>query len=142
MNKLNQVLIVDDDEVNNLFCKIVIEHAGISGDVHYCMSGPEALDYLTACINSNSMVPDLILLDINMPFMDGFHFLDLYHELGFHEKLPSKISMLSSSDIEADIKAALQYESVIDYVTKPLSEEALNRLVYKLNNPSTDRTYS
>lgn len=136
MNKLNQVLIVDDDEVNNLFCKIVIEHAGISGDVHYCMSGPEALDYLTACINSNSSVPDLILLDINMPFMDGFDFLDLYHKLGFQEKLPTKISMLSSSDLESDIKAALKYDVVIDYVTKPLSEDALKRLMHKMNTTS------
>ena len=139
MHKLNQVLIVDDDEVNNLFCKIVIEHSGISGDVHYCMSGPEALDYLQSCINSNSTVPDLILLDINMPFMDGFHFLDLYHELGFNEKLPSKISMLSSSDLESDIKTALKYDGVIDYVTKPLSEEALNRLMYKMGASSEGR---
>jgi CheY-like chemotaxis protein len=136
MKRLNQVLIIDDDEVNNLFCKIVIEHLGISGDVHYCMSGPEALDYLSACINSKSAVPDLILLDINMPFMDGFEFLEIYHELGYNKALATKISMLSSSDVESDIKSALKFESVIDYVTKPLSEDALNKLLFKLSSPS------
>jgi len=136
MKKLNQVLIVDDDEVNNVFCKIVIEHLGISGDVHYCMSGPEALDYLQECISTGMPIPDLILLDINMPFMDGFEFLDTYHELGYDRDLPTKISMLSSSDVEKDISAALKYNGVIDYVTKPLSEDALNRLLYKLSSPS------
>ncbi|MEJ8755577.1 response regulator [Pontibacter sp. H259] len=136
MNKLNQVLIVDDDEVNNVFCKIVIEHMGISGDVHYCMSGPEALAYLKECISTGMPIPELILLDINMPFMDGFEFLNTYHALGYDRNLHTKISMLSSSDVEKDVKAALKYNSVIDYVTKPLSEAALNRLVYKLSSPS------
>ncbi|MBC5774628.1 response regulator [Pontibacter sp. KCTC 32443] len=134
MNKLSQVLIVDDDEVNNLFCKIVIEHSGISGDVHYCMSGPEALDYLSMCIKSGANVPDLILLDINMPFMNGFDFLNLYNEFGYHEQLHTKISMLSSSDVESDVKTAMKYKGVIDYVTKPLSEEALNRVLQKLDS--------
>ena len=137
MKKLNHVLIVDDDEVNNVFCKIVIEHLGISGDVHYCMSGPEALDYLKECISTGMTIPDLILLDINMPFMDGFEFLDTYHALGYDKNLPTKISMLSSSDVEKDISAALKYNGVIDYVTKPLSEDALNRLLYKLSSPSS-----
>lgn len=136
MNKLNQVLIIDDDEVNNLFCKIVIEHLGISGEVHCCMSGPEALDYLSSCISNEQIVPDLILLDINMPFMDGFEFLNIYHDEGYDYKLPTKISMLSSSEVESDVKSAMKYKSVIDYVTKPLSEEALNRLLYKLSSPS------
>lgn len=136
MKKIDQVLIVDDDEVNNLFCKIVIEHLGISGDVHYCMSGPEAFDYLANCINSGQPVPDLILLDINMPLMNGFEFLDQYHNKGYDKELPTKISMLSSSGIESDMKASLNYKGVIDYITKPLSEEALNRLLYKLGSPS------
>ena len=128
-----KVLIIDDDEVNNMFSLIVIEHLGITRDVYACMSGPEAFDYLATCISNGEEVPDLILLDINMPFMSGLEFLKHYHELGYHKILPTKISMLSSSDLESDVKAALKYESVIDYVVKPLSEEAFNRLVYKLN---------
>ena len=133
MKRLNKVLIIDDDEVNNLFCKIVIEHLDITENVDYCMSGPEALDYLSSCISSEETVPDLIFLDINMPMMSGFEFLNAYHDMGFHRSLPTKISMLSSSDVESDIKTSLKYESVIDYVTKPLTEEALQRLLFKLN---------
>jgi CheY-like chemotaxis protein len=132
MKKLNQVLIIDDDEVNNLFCKIVIEHLGIAGDVHYCMSGPEAFDYLASCVKGGIPVPDLILLDINMPFMGGFNFLNQFIGLGYHETLPTKISMLSSSDVESDINKAMNYTCVIDYIVKPLSEQALQRIVNKL----------
>ncbi|AKD04277.1 response regulator [Pontibacter korlensis] len=133
MKYLNKVLIIDDDEVNNVFCKIVIEHLGITENVDYFMSGPEALDYLSSCFSNGEAVPDLIFLDINMPLMNGFDFLNAYHEMGLQKRLPTKISMLSSSDIEADIKASLKYECVIDYVTKPLSESALHRILSKLN---------
>lgn len=132
MKKLEQVLIIDDDEVNNLFCKIVIEHLGISGEVFYCMNGAEGLDYLSSCISSHTVAPDLILLDLNMPRMDGLQFLRYYHELGYHVVLPTKISLLSSSGREAETNTALKYGCVIDYITKPLSEDALNRLLYKL----------
>jgi CheY-like chemotaxis protein len=136
MKLLNQVLIIDDDEVNNMFCQIVIEYVGITGNVHTCQSGPEAFDYLATCVSNGEDGPDLILLDINMPFMSGLEFLKHYHELGYHKILPAKISILSSSDVESDVKAALKYESVIDYVMKPLSEEALTQLVYKLHRSS------
>jgi CheY-like chemotaxis protein len=135
MKKLNQVLIIDDDEVNNLFCKIVIEHFGIAEDVHYCMSGPEAFDYLDLCINGKISIPDLILLDINMPNMGGFDFLDQYVGLGYNESMSTRISMLSSSDAKYDINKAIKYSCVIDYIVKPLSEQALERLLYKLSYP-------
>jgi CheY-like chemotaxis protein len=136
MKLLNQVLIIDDDVVNNMFCQIVIEYVGIARNVHTCLSGPEAFDYLATCVSNGENGPDLILLDINMPFMSGLEFLKRYHELGYHKILPAKISMLSSSDVESDVKAALKYESVVDYVMKPLSEESLERLIFKLNRTS------
>jgi CheY-like chemotaxis protein len=133
MNKLNKVLIIDDDEVNNLFCKIVIEHLDIAEDVSYCMNGPEAFDYLEACDKKEfSAFPDLILLDINMPLMNGIEFLEQYHKKNYHQELPSKISILSSSDMQADMQAALKFEAVVDYIHKPLSEEALMRIMSKM----------
>ena len=132
MHKLNQVLIIDDDEVNNLFCTIVIEHAGISGEVHSCTNGPEALDYLETCLRYGKPAPDLILLDINMPLMDGLEFLHHYKSNGYDQKLPTKISMLSSSDMVSDIQSASRYDFVVDYLVKPLTEDALKRLLQKV----------
>ena len=133
MEKLNQVLIIDDDEVNNLFCKIVIEHSGLFSDVHCCTNGPEALDYLESCIKYDKATPELILLDVNMPLMDGFEFLKEYTDRGLHEKLSCKVSMLSSSNLISDMKSALSNSFVIDYIVKPLSEDALHRVINRLN---------
>jgi two-component system, CitB family, response regulator MalR len=133
MKKINQVLIIDDDEINNLFCTIIIEHLGIAGDVHCCTNGSEAFDYLDSCLKYNKLPPDLILLDINMPLMNGLEFLEKYHSERYHEMIQSKISMLSSSDMASDIETAFKYDSVIDYLTKPLSEVGLNRVLQKLS---------
>jgi CheY-like chemotaxis protein len=133
MKKVDQVLIIDDDEVNNLFSTIVIEHSGISGEVHCCTNGPEALDYLASCLKSGSNTPDLILLDINMPFMTGLEFLEEYASNKYHEKLKCKISMLTSSNLVSDINSASRFNFVIDYLVKPLSEEGLKRILQKLN---------
>ena len=135
MKKLNQVMIVDDDEVSNLFCKIVIDHADFADNVHSCMSGAEAFDYLLESINSNLPVPDLILLDCSIPDMDCYEFLERYHRFGFTRMLNTRICLLSCSVPATDVKAALEYKGVIDYIVKPLSEEALNRLMYKLETP-------
>lgn len=131
-NRFNQILIVDDDEVNNLFCSIVIEHAGISDEVHSCLNAPDAFEYIASCLNSGEPVPDLILLDINMPEMSGLEFLAHYHALGYDKKLDTKIAMLSSSFLASDMQAACSYESVVDYIVKPLSESALQQLLRKL----------
>lgn len=133
MRKLNQVVIIDDDEVNNLFCSIVIEHAGITGEVHCCTDGLEGLEYLANCIQSGATLPDLILLDINMPLVSGHDFLRQYLAQQYDRKLPCKIAMLSSSDMVSDVESALNYEFVIDYIVKPLSEDALNKVMQKLN---------
>jgi two-component system, CitB family, response regulator MalR len=133
MRRLNNILIIDDDEVNNIFCSIVIEHLDISDAIHCCTNGLEALEYLESCIVSSRPAPELILLDINMPLMNGLEFLEKYHELNFQEKLGSKISILSSSDITSDIDTTCQYDCVVDYIIKPLSEAALKRVLEKVN---------
>jgi CheY-like chemotaxis protein len=132
MKKLNQVLIIDDDEINNLFSTIVIEHSGISGEVRCCTNGPEALDYLASCLRNGNHTPDLILLDINMPLMTGLEFLEEYASKQYHQKLNCKISMLTSSDLVSDINSASKFNFVIDYLVKPLSEEGLKRILQKI----------
>lgn len=90
-------------------------------------SAIDALDFLE--IND---FPDLIFLDIQMPKMDGFGFLDNFLNFPKEKKEKCKIIMLSSSMDPNDINRAKKHPYVIDYLNKPLSEESLNEVLYKL----------
>ena len=78
--KLNGVMIIDDDEPTNFFNQMIVENSGCTDHIMVAQSGQEALDYLSngalAEENSNSPLPSLIFLDINMPAMNGWEFLE------------------------------------------------------------------
>lgn len=130
MYKLDHILIIDDDQINNLFSQIILEDANACDLVSICHSVTEALDFLKmASINNDSPFPDLILLDISMPTLDGFDFLDRYHQLEYHKIHKTMISMFTSSDEPEHIERAKQYNSVVGFIKKPLSISTLNTIL-------------
>ncbi|WP_242926901.1 response regulator [Pontibacter vulgaris] len=130
MNKLNHILIIDDDEINNVFSQIVLEDANAGNLISVCQSAQEALDLLQNFSNNKAApFPDLILLDINMPDLDGFDFLHCYHNLGYHNVYNTAISMFSSSDEEDHKERISQYDSVIGFIKKPLSRTNLQTIL-------------
>ncbi len=130
MHKLNHILIIDDDQINNLFSQIILEDADAGNMISVCQSAQEALDLLHN-FSSNQLAPfpDLILLDISMPELDGFDFLDRYYAMNYHQTHKTLISMFTASD-EEDYKDRIgQYNTVIGFIKKPLSLISLQTIL-------------
>ncbi|PSR55724.1 response regulator [Adhaeribacter arboris] len=126
MEQLNKVLIVDDDLVARFLVERILTKKKVSKQIVTASNGEEALAVLNN-INSQETYPDLIFLDIKMPVMDGFEFLEaLQHsELS---KLPIKIVLLTSSFNQQDVERAKNY-SVAVYLIKPLIGENLSTIM-------------
>ena len=89
-NMLKKVLLVDDDSVTLSLCDMVIKRFTFAEEVDKAQNGQEAIDYFNDIVddsnNSNTDVPAVIFLDLNMPVMNGWEFLDIYHKKEYHKK--------------------------------------------------------
>ena len=117
-NKLNCVLLVDDNESDNFIHKKILEKSGIANYIEIAMNGQEALDFLTTtgiCGHQDGVFcqPELIFLDINMPVMDGWEFLEEYQKLEQCQKGKIVFIMLTTSFNPADkVKADTMKDNV------------------------------
>ena len=132
--KLNLVLLVDDNEADNYLHKKIIKESGIAEYIEIAMDGEEALDFIIKRGKEgdgpgHALPPELIFLDINMPVMDGWTFLEEYDKLD--DILKSKIVfvMLTTSVNPADkIKLEMRKER-IDFVHKPLTLKLIDEIM-------------
>ena len=125
---ISTVMLVDDNDTDNFIHKRVIELTGFAKNIIVKNSGKSALEYLDTNKNSLELLPDIIFLDINMPIVDGFVFLFEYENFPEDLKNKCKIVILSSSDSKRDIDRIVDNEYVINFITKPLSEDSLEKL--------------
>ncbi|TWR30246.1 response regulator [Mucilaginibacter pallidiroseus] len=127
--KTVSVLLVDDDEINNFISIKLIKKALINTDIMACLNGRFAIEQLIEIQEKDpSKLPDYILLDINMPIMNGWEFLDEYKRLNLDPLGKSKIYIISSSVFSNDINKARSYPLVKDFVSKPLNVEKIKEL--------------
>ncbi|MDQ3395357.1 MAG: response regulator [Bacteroidota bacterium] len=129
MRKLKKVFLVDDDETSNFLNSLLIRSMKITDKVEIAKNGKEALTKFVAFKTHNgNEFPELVLLDINMPVMDGFEFLEEFEKLYSvnHEEI--KIVMLTSSNSPKDIDKAKRF-NIAGYINKPLTEEKLQKLI-------------
>ena len=135
MQQLECILLVDDAEETNYLHKYVIEECNAAKKVRIAVNGLEALDYLQNKgkfeNNKENPRPQAIFLDINMPKMNGFEFLDEYAKLPESLKANICIMMLTTSLNPGDRKKAEAYDDVTDFLYKPLDEERLLELLSK-----------
>ncbi len=130
--KLNQVLIIDDDDINNFISESIIEVSGVAKSSYTCSTARKALDYLqTLRASEPESLPDAILLDISMPQMNGWEFLDKLKETDILKQKKTVIAMLTSSVYPEDISRAKRYKEVSEYISKPLTEEKMHSFFHK-----------
>lgn len=129
MKPLNRILLVDDDAVTNMMHRRVIERSGRAVQIDVATDGQEALDMLRADLGAGHPLPELVFLDINMPGMGGFEFLDHYAKLDIAADALLIIVMLSTSLLQADHARAQADPNVHSFCDKPLRVEKLLELV-------------
>ena|ERR1700744_408755 len=129
--QLNCILLIDDDEPTNFLNRLTLEQANCTRDIRIAQSGQEALDYLYSCGEDRPPRPDLIFLDINMPAMDGWEFLERYRSLPPERKADIVLIMLTTSLNPDDELRTRNFPEVSGFENKPLSQQRLNLLLEK-----------
>jgi CheY-like chemotaxis protein len=130
VKQLNCILLIDDDEPTNFLNRLTLKQAGCARHIRVAPSGQAALDYLRGG-PEEYLRPDLIFLDINMPAMDGWEFLEKYRELSQEKKADTVLIMLTTSLNPDDEKRTLAIAEVSGFEHKPLSQARLERLLNK-----------
>ncbi|MCK0133064.1 response regulator [Arenibacter sp. S6351L] len=128
MNNLSFFLI-DDDEIFQFIMKNTI--AEISPDIRikFFSDGEKGIDFLKQNLGAATNLPDIILLDVNMPFMDGWEFLNEYKSLQTEIKKDINIYLLTSSNNPNDIAMAKEISELSGYLVKPISKEGIKNLI-------------
>jgi CheY-like chemotaxis protein len=132
--KIGCILLVDDDEMVNCLNTIRISKAGIAEEIETVLNGQKALEFLTSTgqfvTNDNSTTrPLLIILDINMPVMDGWEFIEEYQKTDVSEKDKIIIVMHTTSTNPADQLRAESIPEISSFTKKPLTQELLNTIM-------------
>lgn len=134
---LNKVLCIDDDPITLMLCKKVISKAEFSKTIDSVNNGEQALLYFKEILeiketinNIIAQIPEFTLLDLNMPVMNGWEFLDSISTKEFEALHPFlKIIILSSSIDPKDIERSKKYPIVIKFLSKPITKEKLNSIL-------------
>jgi CheY-like chemotaxis protein len=132
MENINCTLLIDDDEVSNYLSKSLLAKFMISNGIQTVSSGMEALQFIVNYDPDLNSCPELIFLDINMPVMSGFEFLDSFRQLTFLNKENVRIVMLTNSYNEDDVEKCKEY-GVLQYVNKPLTDQKIKDLIEKIS---------
>ncbi|MBO6606677.1 response regulator [Psychroserpens sp.] len=127
--KLKCILLIDDDEATNFLHKILIDKEGYTEKCVAVQSGKEALDYLKSKEDGEQPQPELIFLDINMPVMNGWEFLEAYNKLDSEQQGHIVVVMLTTSLNPDDKDKAATIDSIAAFRNKPLTIEMVNELI-------------
>jgi CheY-like chemotaxis protein len=130
--KYHTIMLIDDNEIDNLINQKIIESSSIAKHIFTHTSGKSAIEFLKnmekLASRIENVLPEIIFLDIDMPLMDGFQFLDEFNKLSNETKKHCHIVMLTSSINPQDMNKSKKYDYVKKYVNKPLTQDSLKKL--------------
>lgn len=126
---LNNLLLIDDDDVTHFICENVVKSEHLSKEITMLSNGKEGIDYFQDLLKAGKTKgPELILLDLNMPVMNGWDFLDTFSK-DLQDKFPdTKVYILTSSLDPMDFKQSQIYHNVIGFLNKPLLKERVEEI--------------
>ena len=127
---INTVCIIDDDPIFIFGSKILLRNNSFASDFLVCQNGKEALDVITPQIESEEGLPEVIFLDLNMPIMDGWEFLDEFGKISREREI--RIYILSSSVDSRDMERAKKYDMVNGFIAKPLTDVKIKELAQEI----------
>lgn len=125
MEKFKKVLLVDDDDIVNSINSVIIKHAKFAHEVHSINNVPNAIEFLNKTKQSPEC-PDVIFLDLNMPDLDGWDFMEEYEKLEMNGG--TQVVMLTSSISSKDEERASSSSQIAAFISKPLSPELLDTI--------------
>ncbi|HMI08694.1 MAG TPA: response regulator [Flavobacterium sp.] len=126
MQQISQIYIIDDDDIFVFVLKKLLQKTKRFHDIIDVRNGSEAIELLTVQHAANAKLPELIFLDLNMPILDGWQFLDEVEKLPFKDEL--KIYIISSSIDPKEIEKSKEYSTVRSFVSKPVTMEWLHKI--------------
>lgn len=130
MGKLKTVLLVDDDDTTNFLNKFFLNQLDKNLEVNTALNGKAAIDFLLS--HGKDLLPCLIVLDTNMPIMDGWEFLNSYGQnIADEIKKKTVVVMMTAVDTDAVVTRALSNPNVNDTAQKPLSDVKFKNLIKK-----------
>ncbi|MBQ0761196.1 MAG: response regulator [Gammaproteobacteria bacterium] len=126
MDKLKNVVLIDDCKATNYIHRLIIEKYGFAETISEFMNGREAMDYLSTKVDGEFPKPELIFLDLNMPVMNGWEFLESYKHLPSDQQAGVVVVMLTTSLNPDDEAQADDIDGVKAFSSKPLTTEKLD----------------
>lgn len=131
------VCIIDDDEIYQFTVTKTIKNHNLAKKILVFSDGELAIQFLLDNIGNNENVPDVILLDINMPIMDGWQFLEEYVHLKPRIGKKIIIYLVTSSIDPVDVERAKKISEISDYIIKPVTPGKLKDVIEALENANT-----
>jgi CheY-like chemotaxis protein len=126
--KINSIFIIDDDPMTNLLHQVIIQKTGLTDDISSAESVEEAIGLLNSKMFTQSSIPELILIDLNMPGLNGWDFIVEYSNMVQHSKRKSVIVILTASTHPDDAKKASTIPEIAGFRNKPLTVEMINEI--------------
>ncbi|MBC7653798.1 MAG: response regulator [Oligoflexus sp.] len=126
--KVQRAFIIDDDEVYVYAIKRLIKIQNLCEEVLVFTDGQQAVDYLLENKDDVTPMPEVIIIDVNMPVLDGWGFINEFQKIDFNLTNNTKLFMVSSSIDPRDVKKAKEIPMIIKYIFKPITFEELKEV--------------